>query len=347
MKRHKDIFECKYGDILALEVINKNGVTIVAANTAINGYIKEKLIHIGVRDVFVYEFENEKRNSVDNDKFNQFKKNYENNVAALRETIHDLATGKNLNDRRIQDISDSLYQEMKETKHMIKCLNDIKNTDHYTYRHSINVAFYAMLIGKWLKLSKCEIQDLIKAALLHDIGKIKVCNEILNKKGRLQPEEFEEIKKHTIYGYDILQGIAGLSEDIKRAVLMHHEREDHSGYPMGIKGDEIDKYSKIVAVADVYDAMTSDRVYKKRATPFEAFKMFETEGMHIFDVKIIRTFLTNLAPYFTGSKVLLNTGALGELVYIPPHNITKPIIRIGFEYVDTSERKDLRIASML
>ena len=136
----------------------------------------------------------------------------------------------------------------------LRVLNEEKDFDEYTYTHSLNVALYAMLIGKWLRLDNNSIKNVIKAGVLHDIGKTKVPIEILNKKARLSDEEFDIIKKHTFYGYDLVRSTDCVSDEVCEAVLLHHEREDKSGYPYGIGGRQLGLYAKIVAVADVYDA---------------------------------------------------------------------------------------------
>jgi len=204
-----------------------------------------------------------------------------------------------------------------------------------------------MLAGKWLNLDGDSIRTVIKAGLLHDIGKMKIPVEILNKKAQLSEEEFEEIKKHTLYGYNMAKETKRFSEEVCRAVLSHHERMDKSGYPFGIGCEKIDIFSKILAVADVYDAMTSDRVYKKRDTPFRVFEMFKTEGVKNFDPKIVNVFLNNVSVYYVGSKVFLNTGETGEIAYIPPQSITEPVIRIGQEYIDLAQDRSRSILCMV
>jgi HD-GYP domain-containing protein (c-di-GMP phosphodiesterase class II) len=137
------------------------------------------------------------------------------------------------------------------------------------------------------------------------------------------------------------------SEEVCRAVLSHHERMDRSGYPFGIGCEEIDIFSKILAVADVYDAMTSDRVYKKRDTPFKVFEMFKTVGVKNFDPRIVNTFLNNVSVCYVGSKVFLNTGETGEIAYIPPQSITEPVVRIGHEYIDLAQDRSRSILCMV
>lgn len=340
------VSDCEDGHILAKDVINDRGAILVVKNTAMNNYIKDKLMDIGIRNIWIYEPLRKSTKQLEDVSLLESKENYIKNVLTIKEVINDLAAGKRMDMKKVKQISGSIYSEINKANHIVKCFGELKSTDEYTYAHSINVSFYAMLIGKWLNLSEREIKDAILAGLLHDIGKTRIPVEILNKKGRLRPEEFELIKKHTVYGYYIVKKIDELSEDIRRVVLMHHEREDKSGYPLSIKGDQINSYSKIIAVADVFDAMVSDRIYKKGVTPFEVFEMFQTVGVKGFDIKIMQIFLTNMSAYYIGSEVLMNTGAVGEIVHVPPYNITKPIVKIDATYVDLSRDDDLKISNM-
>jgi putative nucleotidyltransferase with HDIG domain len=214
-------------------------------------------------------------------------------------------------------------------------------------RHSINVALYTMLMSKWMGFTEKQMKTVIQAGLLHDIGKIKIPGKILNKKGRLTQEEFYIMKKHTIYGYDILKNSCRLKDSVKKSVLLHHERIDGSGYPFGLKDGSIDMYSRILAVADVYDAMTTDRIYKKRITPFEAFRELRETCLSTFDLTILQRFVNNLSAYYIGARVMLNNGQTGEIKYIPPHDIINPIVSVDSNLLDLSRKDDLKIISII
>lgn len=204
-----------------------------------------------------------------------------------------------------------------------------------------------MLLGKWLGLKSSQIDDLIKAAILHDIGKVKIPEKILNKKGKLSDEEFEIMKKHPVHSYEIALDSQKLSFDILKAILLHHEKENGSGYPLMVRGDKIPLYAKIIGICDVYDALTSERVYKGRMSPFDAFKIIELDGYELFDVKVMLTFLQNISNYYIGTDVVLNNGDIGQVVYINPRNISYPIVKIGSEYIDLLSTKELKIVSLL
>ena len=152
------------------------------------------------------------------------------------------------------------------------------------------------------------------AGLLHDVGKSQIPNEILNKKGQLTDAEFEIMKRHTVYGYEIIKNYKEVSFDVKRAVIMHHEKEDGTGYPFKIKGNQKNLYSKILTVADIFDAMTSERVYKERQTPFTAFKELENVGFDTVDPKVMMVLFENMPSYYVGSKVKMKNVVLSKAV---------------------------------
>ena len=191
------------------------------------------------------------------------------------------------------------------------------------------------------------MKKVVKAGLLHDIGKYKIAPEIINKKGKLTKKEFEIIKTHSEIGYEMSKSIPNIDEDVRQAILSHHEREDGSGYPRGLKGDKINLYAKILAIADVYDALTSERVYKDKSTPFEAIEEFRKMGLYSFDTKILNIFFNSIIQYYVNSKVKTNIGEVGEIVFIPPDNITKPVIRLQNSYVELSRNSNIKIVEIV
>lgn len=330
------------GDIIAEDVMTQYGALIVATNTTSNDYIKAKLAGYGIRNVKLYKqpdrgLEKEKAD------YQFFLKNYENSIHVMKKIVTNIYDGGGVDIDLVNLISENISSNINSSTNTIWYLNQLRQLDEYTYTHSINVGIYSVLICRWLGLAQREAQEVLKAGILHDIGKIRIPTDILNKKAALAPDEFDEVKKHAIYGYRILEEAEELSDAVKNAVLMHHERADKSGYPLGLDAGCINLYAKIIAVADVYDAMTSDRVYRKKVTPFDVFEMFQTTGVSSFDTKVLWTFLHNISVFYIGLKVVLNNGDIGEIVYIPPHCITKPVIKLNHEYVDLSENDSLKI----
>lgn len=339
------VIECTEGEVLAADIHNCNGLTLVSKNTVMNQYIKNKLLNMGIDSLRVYSSTPGSQKTIDPD--SRFIANYKETVLHFKQVINDITSGKKLDYDKVECISDLIYAEINRNVSMAKYLHEMRRTDDYTYTHCINTAFYSMLIGKWLELPEYRIKKAIQAGLLHDIGKAKVPIEILNKKGPLSPEDFDLIKKHPVFGYDLINEIKGVDKGIKQAVLFHHERIDRSGYPFQLEPSDIGLYSRIVAIADVYDAMTSDRVYKKRSTPFEAFKMFRKVGVHIFDTDILNIFLKNIATSYVGTRVVLNTGEKGQIVYVPPEDIVSPIVAVHSMYLHLTQSDGLTVDKIL
>lgn len=338
--------DCREGDILATDIFNREGIKLVSYNTMVNPFILEKLTEMGIEEVVVYD--PPINTSTKEYKLKCLDNSYKENVVTVKSIVHELARGKALDIGKITNSADDIYKHLCDNSNdnIIKYLYKIKGTDEYTYQHSVNVAFYSMLLARWLNFSEDEIKEAVQAGLLHDIGKSKVPLRILNKSSQLTKEEFTIIKKHPVYGYSILDESNFVNIDIKRAVLLHHERVNKTGYPFSISADGIGILTRIVSVADVYDAMTSNRVYKKKATPFAAFEMFLTDGYTNFDSYVANKFVNNMATYLTGSDVMLNNGETGKIVYLPPHDILNPIVCSNGEYLSINEN-GLKITDLL
>lgn len=339
------IAESTEGSILAEDVFGLNGTLLVVKDTVINGYIISRLAEMGVESVRLYK--QEIYNESGGQAYLLFADTYAETVKGVREALHELVAGKPAALAKIVSLTEKILHCPVQAEIVAKCLQDIRDADEYTYTHSVNTAFYSMMIGKWMKLPDGEVRKLVEASLLHDIGKLRIPGDILNKHGILTRDEYEIIKQHTVIGYGIVSDYEEIDTQVKMAVLLHHERVDQSGYPFNAPPECISGYAKMIAVADVFDAMTSDRVYKKRATPFEAFEMFVTVGVGIFDTTVMNAFLRNLSTYYVGANVLLNNGDRGEIVYVPPQDITCPIVRTGTGFLDLSREEGLKIKSML
>ena len=256
-----------------------------------------------------------------------------------------LAARKGVNPTRFDIFCESLSMEVNNNVQTIGHVERIK--DEYTYNHSINVAIYSVFIGNLLGLRKDEMKELSQAALLHDIGKSKVPGEILNKKGKLTEKEFEIVKRHALDGYIMSKRISCLTEEVREAILYHHEREDGSGYPFGYKGNKINLYGKIIAIADVYDALTSERVYKEKRTPFDAIEEFYRMGIYKFSMPLLSIFFKNIVQFYVNSKVRLNDGSVGRIEFVHPKYITKPIVNVNNRYLNLFEDDSIKIEEVV
>ncbi len=342
--------ECPDGYEIAEDVFNSRGSLIITKDTIVNETIRQKLVAFRVYRIAARE-QAKMIDTVNNPKADiiAFKKKYQKSVNSVKGIINDLAAGRGLDNEKINEISSSLYENMCSNIAVTECLNKIKIVDQYTYTHCINVSLYSMLIGKWLELPESEIKILIIAGILHDVGKTKIPIDILNKKGPLTQEEFEVIKMHPLFGFEILKDNTGINNKVKDAVLMHHEKVNGTGYPFGIKSARISSFAKIISIADAFDALTSERVYKKRQTPFDTFREFERIGISEghYDPGILLKFIYNISQYYVGSRVMMSTGKFGEVVYVPPHNISNPVVRVDGSYIDLSAQRGMKIIEML
>lgn len=212
-------------------------------------------------------------------------------------------------------------------------LYELNQYDDYTYIHCIDTGIMAVFLGKSLELSMEELKNLGISAMLHDIGKIKISDKIINKKGPLNPEEYEEIRKHPIYGYNILKDAGVKNIEILSAVIEHHEKVNGTGYPLAIKGNKITKFAKIISVCDVFTAVSANRSYRSRFSPNEAYE-YVISGMGTsFDEEVIEKFRQTFAIYPLGCAVKLSNGIEGYVVKQNKFFADRPVVRVTYDHV--------------
>ncbi|ADU29816.1 HD-GYP domain-containing protein [Evansella cellulosilytica] len=227
-------------------------------------------------------------------------------------------------------------------------LHHIKGFDDYLYRHSLNVGMLAATIGKILHCKDETIVLLAQTGLLHDIGKMKIPSEILNKEGKLTTLEYNEVKKHTIYGKEMLEKISGTNEKLHLGALLHHERLDGSGYPFGMK-DKIPLVAQIISVADMYDAITSDRVYRNKYSPIEALTELVNEVYKgKLNGEIVFPFVEFIMKSYVGNKVLLSDGNYGKIIRLSIEELNRPLIELqdGTGYINLREKRNVTIENV-
>ncbi len=201
------------------------------------------------------------------------------------------------------------------------------NKEDSVYAHCIDVALISNVLARWLNFSEADQKMVTACGLFHDVGKFMLPSGVLRKPGKLTPAEFEIVKTHTIEGFHMLNRFRNIPEPVKNVALMHHEKCDGSGYPYGLKGNEIDKFSKIVTIADIFDAMTSERVYRAAMCPFSVIKHFEDNGIQKYEMKYILTFLENVSNSYLNHRVTLSNGLEGDVIFINNEKFSQPVIR--------------------
>lgn len=257
-----------------------------------------------------------------------------------------LSDGGTVNKEELLSKTISLVSPKQTTLDVFDMLHNMRQVNDSTYAHSLNVAIISRIIGKWLHFSNEELDTLTLAGLLHDIGKTKISDEVLNKDGKLTDEEFQMIRNHPKYGYDILKS-QPLNSHIKKAALMHHERCDGSGYPMGLTMEEIDDYALIIAIADVYDAMTAARSYRAPLCPFEVIAEFEKDGLQKYKPKYILTFLENIANAYQNNRVMLSDGTSARIVLLNHRRLSKPLVQLDDGACIDLEKSPLYIKAII
>lgn len=199
-----------------------------------------------------------------------------------------------------------MVEEILANKNAVYSLIKLRDYDNYTFTHSVNVCVLSILTGSLLGYNRMQLENLGLGAMLHDIGKVLIDSRIMNKPAKLSVTEYEVVKKHTIFGYKLLKSKIATSFLPAHIALQHHEREDGSGYPRGLTAKRIHRYAKIVAVADVFDAMTTDRIYQKAVIPQVSLEKIKKDQGIKFDKRITENFMRVIAPYPIGSILVLN-----------------------------------------
>ena len=272
---------------------------------------------------------------------------------------------RTVNSKIIPDETNCLYDSIDEIKN--KLLNnqslminlvDIRSMDDYLFGHCVNVCVLSLAAAIHLGFNNASISILGMGALLHDVGKVMVSKDILNKPGKLTTDEYEVIKKHPSYGYEIIMNnLPHIRKLAAIIALQHHERLCGDGYPKGLTGDKIHRFSQIVGMADVYDAMTADRVYRRGYPSNEVYEMLSASGNYHFDYELVKAFLYNIAPYPVGSIVRLSSNEIGLVVKNQKKHPFHPQVKVMLDSagkfleapfeIDLSKNDELFIAKVL
>lgn len=353
------IAQLKPGMVTAEDVFTYDQQLIVPADVVLTANIISRLefysiFSIRVEDeLFDYSLDTDSqepslKTSIHNStEFIRFQKDFEEQVEQFHVTIHDMMEKKASIDTKeiLASTLNLLYQDGHKLN-VFDMLTNMRDYDDSTYTHSINVALISYVFAGWLNFSE---QDKIIAAscgLFHDIGKLCMPQEIIHKPGKLTPEEFEVMKTHTQKGYEILTHYS-LNAHILNAALLHHEKCDGSGYPYGIHAEKIDRFAKLVTIADIYDAMTSARVYRKPICPFTVIETFENEGLQKYEAQYILTFLEKISNTYLNHKVRLSNGMQGNVIFINKIHLSRPTIHCKDAFLDLSSKPDVKIEEIL
>mgnify|MGYP000980440656 CR=1 FL=1 len=319
--------ELKPGMRLARTVYGTKGQMLLSAGTILNRTYIRRLIALGFPAVYIgdpteaYSFtepisENTRIKAIN----------------VLKDSFADANIGGTLKLEPVSKMVYTMIDEITLNKDVAVHLADIRSHSDYTFGHSVNVCVLAIMMGNAIRLNELQLSELAMGAMLHDVGKILIPDSILLKATQLNAVEWKEMKRHSRYGFDILRLKPEFSVQGAHVAYQHHERINGSGYPRGLKGEEIHLYARLVAIADTYDAMTADRVYRKGVTPNQALKTIHGLKDKQFDTLLVDAFLDSVYPYPAGSKIELDTGEVGIVVAKPkPHELH---VNVGYHETD-------------
>ncbi len=355
--RRVDAKNARTGMTIASDVYALSGQLVIPKGVVLNSKTISKLGFYSIPFILVEDDEvtlgarNTERTyheKVQSDpQFIAFKHKFEEEVVSFKEHMNEVI---NLNEPldvdELLERTGSMMSAAPDSIGILTLLSNMHNYDDETFAHSMNVALICNLFAKWVHLSDDEITMATLCGLLHDIGKLTIPESILRKPARLTEAEYARIKDHPRAGYEILRK-NNMDPHICNAALMHHERCDGGGYPLRLKGAQIDPFAKIVAIADVYDATTSPRVYRGPMCPFEVIRMFEQDGLQKYDPGYIMTILENIVNTYLLETVRLSDGKEGQVIYINKNHLARPTIKIDGGYFDLSTNRDVNIVAII
>ena len=293
-----EIYEAKLAEEIRLALETKNGVQVTQLERILNSQ-----------------------------EYVTFKKEYSKDVSMLRDSVNDIILRNTpVNSQELIDSTLQIFDKTQGYFSFFGMMHSMKQIDDSTFAHSVNVAMIARLIGIWSNFEKESLDQLTLAGLLHDIGKCQIPDEILMKPQKLSKQEYEYVKMHVQFGYDLIKN-QDLDRRVKQAVLLHHERCDGTGYPFGHDIHKLEDYECIISIADVYDAMTADRCYRSGLCPFDVIAFFEEEGLQKYHPKYITTFLQRIAETYMNCDVLLSNNETARIVYLN-ERLTRPVVQL-------------------
>ncbi|CQR70648.1 Cyclic di-GMP phosphodiesterase response regulator RpfG [Sporomusa ovata DSM 2662] len=325
------ISELQPNMVVARNIFSTEGVLLLSADTVLNATQIERLQQFGLPSIYI------KNPFTDTIPYGDLidtipevvrEETRVQAVQLVNTAFQNLTILQNLDTQQFKAISDLILDDVIKNRGAMIHLTDIRAHDGYTFGHSVNVCVLATLTGVQLGYDMVNLKELALGALLHDAGKMLIPQEILLKPAPLTNDERKLMEKHSDLGFDILRKQSDIPLVSAHIAFQHHEKFDGNGYNRGLAGTNIHEYARIVAIADVYDALTSDRPYKEASLPHEAYEIMMSLANTHFDPVILQTFLNQIALYPLGSIVQLNTDDIAVVTRVIPGLQTRPTVKV-------------------
>lgn len=317
-------------------IVDKSGRTLITRGTYLDDFMIDSLLKLGVGGIYTSEGEDdpedeqipeeikekiEKLKVADPAKV-QLTESVKERVSEGIQYLYQNTESESFTDTTT-NIANDLMKAVLENDAIAVDISTLKVSDEYTFKHSVDVATMAMVIARKHGFPEQQIYQIGITGLLHDVGKSKIPNEVLNKPAKLSDEEFALMKQHTLFGFQILKDKADINDDIRLGVLQHHEKINGKGYPLGLSSDKINSYAKILSIADIYDALVTKRPYKNPFSQRDAVEMIMSMTTEL-DIDMMKSFLESVILYPVGCTVKLSNGESAKVVKNDPNCILRP-----------------------
>ncbi|HEU5138821.1 MAG TPA: HD-GYP domain-containing protein [Bacillales bacterium] len=342
------------GDVLIEDIYGKTQRPIMRKETVLEKQHLEVLEAFFIDEVPIDPKRVDKENASGKNEPDQrpnssFVESYLRVVEQFKDCFRNWQSGEKINIHELRGFLIPLLEEAVEQRDDIFSLHYYVPQSDYLYHHAVSTAALAAFLAKEMSYSKGDWLQIGLAGALCDCGMAKVSLSFLKNKGTPSVREQEEIRQHPVYSYQMLKLIPALQEGVRLAASQHHEREDGSGYPLSIRGEQMHPFSKIVAVADSFHAMTCERPYREKFSPFQAIDIMKEEQFGCYSLVVLETLSKAVLRLSVGTKVRLTNHQLGEIIFIHPHKPTKPLVRLdqNGEIIALAERSDLAIDTIL
>ncbi|MFD2167933.1 HD-GYP domain-containing protein [Thalassotalea euphylliae] len=264
------------------------------------------------------------------DELNKAKSLYGNAKELQSKILTNINADRSLHAEEVRETTDAMVDSIFRNQDALTCLSRLRSKSNYLMEHSLNCSILMAVFAKHLKFDRDVIEQLTLGAFMHDIGKVFIPDDILNKPGPLTDKQQSIVRTHVALGAKILEDTPHISHITMKVILEHHERIDGSGYPRGLKGNDISKYGRMMAIIDSYDAMTSDRCYQDAIDPVAAFKTLVQESATAYDEELVEKFIQCLGAYPVGTLVQLNSGKIGLVSERNKTKPTHPIVKVFY-----------------
>lgn len=321
------IENAKTGMKIGKNIYAADGRVLLSTGVPLNDFYIRRLEELSISSLYIYD---EKLGKVEVDEL-VYEHTKLDALKMTKEIMTKIQNDQVISTEKISQTVNNIIDELIRSRNVAHSLVDIRAMNDYTFGHCVLVAVLSVKSGIDLGYNYRNLKALGEGAILHDVGKAKVADEILNKSDQLTPGEYQKIQEHPYLGYEILKKYDGISALAAHIAWQHHEKYDGSGYPRGLKGTAIHEMARLVAIADIYDALTTDRIYRKKTLPHEVIEFLRDNGGKLFDPEIVKIFIKNIAPFPIGSIVILNTGETAVVIKVSKDFLTRPVVKVIFD----------------